>query len=110
MCSRYLVYLSGPGSGLMFKDEDSWRRYVIRCFPTHVPLRATGFAGSRGVPRTEDQDSMITQRSMNGRHLNDVRCSNAVLVNLLGTQAISIETVGEMAVPHQLRIPIIALE
>lgn len=51
---------------------------------------------------------MITQRSLNGRNLNDVRCSDAVLVNMLGTQAISIEMVGEMAVAHQLRIPIIA--
>jgi hypothetical protein len=112
MSSRYLVYLSGPGVGLPCEDDDGWRRYVVRCFPAHVvgvsPLRATGFVRDRGVPRIEDQVSMITQRSRKGRNLHDVRGSHAVLVNMLGAQALSIEMVGEMAVAHQLRIPIIA--
>jgi hypothetical protein len=93
-------------------DGSDWQQYVTRCFPCHVkgvsPMRSRSFFNSHGALEEAYQHPLGTPRAINARNQNDLRHADALLVNLLGATSVSIDTVGEMAIAHQLQIPIIA--
>jgi nucleoside 2-deoxyribosyltransferase len=102
--SRYLVYLSGPISGLTYDDAEDWRKratlYLERTSKIECldPLRCKDFLKQRGViGDTPEEFPAIGSDEFIGMrdHWDTVR-SDVVLVNLLGAKTVSIGTVLEI--------------
>lgn len=112
-----LVYLCGPISGLTFGECTDWREYATRAFPPHIqgvsPLRAKRFLADKGKLEGPYGYPLATSRGINTRDLFDVRRATVVLANLLGCLKgdpkirVSIGSVGEMAIAHDHRIPVV---
>lgn len=113
-----LVYLAGPIAGLAYDDATNWRfqaRYALgeRGIETLDPMRAKQALASRGgVISTsfrdyEKQGAFFTSRGIMTRDFNDVRRSDAGIVNLLGTTKVSAGTVMELGWYFALQKPVV---
>jgi nucleoside 2-deoxyribosyltransferase len=119
MTKSYKVYLAGAISGLTYGECTDWRQYVIDQFPPEIkgysPLRAkTYLADLANAPiaaSATDLDKMgrvmSTARGIMTRDVYDVRSSDVVLVNFLGTTKPSIGTTMEIAWAWDRHIPVV---
>lgn len=111
MKDNFFVFLSGPITGLNFSDSVSWRNEVISKFPKNI----IGFSPMRGKDHLKNEidikdhyDHILSQpKSINRMDYFDVKRSDAILVNLLGTKRISIGTVMEIAWAYEMGKPIV---
>jgi hypothetical protein len=116
------VYLSGPITGLTFDGAESWRAYTkTKLAPGIVPLdplRMNEFLKSSGVlADTESYTNargalspieamMISDEMLGLRDYIDTAKADAVLVNLLGAERVSIGTMLEVGIAYAHRVPI----
>lgn len=90
------VYLAGPITGTNFKECTNWRQEVQEAL---CDYSIQGFSPMRGKAylskeeKIQDSYSDYTMSSITGinvRDYNDCRTCDAMLVNLLGSQKVSI--------------------
>lgn len=116
------VYLAGPITGLTLVDAQDWRSYARKRLKEHSqdiegfsPLRAKDYLLDRGVlsghPDAYADRVLSSAKGILSRDRWDVMTCDAVLVNFIGAQAVSIGTVMEIAYADAFRKPcIVAME
>lgn len=117
MKSDFLVYLAGPISGLTYDGAEDWRQFAknelgIAGIKAVSPLRGKDYL--RGIPAlTADcagygaLNCMSSPRGIMTRDRYDATRCDALLVNLLGADRVSIGTVMEIAWADLCRAPIV---
>ncbi len=112
--SKYLIYLAGPISGLSYSESTNWRQYVIDTLDPAIeglsPLRKKEYL--KGEESLGDQYSdwpLSTQRGIYARDRFDCHRADVVLVNLLGTETVSIGTCMEIAWAAQNNTPVVLI-
>lgn len=109
------VYLAGPISGLTHGECTDWREKFrlellvegIECFS---PMRGKEYLANVGkIEGSYDFDVMATPRGIMTRDFWDCTTCDALLVNLLGAERISVGTVMELAWAYQSRIPVVCV-
>jgi nucleoside 2-deoxyribosyltransferase len=109
------VYAAGAISGLTYEGAVTWRDELQRMFDAKGgeitvldPMRGKVFLKETGhIKSTEYENVLATQKGITGRDRNDVYRSDALIVNLLGAQRVSIGTMIELGWADSWRIPII---
>ena len=113
------VYLAGSITGKSQDDATGWREYAEK-YLLHLgihgysPMRGAAYVnGTNNLTEEEkkkfhaqDIDSIV---GINVRDFNDCKTADAILVNLLGAQKVSIGTVMEIAWARAFQIPVIII-
>lgn len=128
---QYKIYLSGPITGLTYNDAIGWTDYAkeklaynfadLDDFPGlkgqnvkyktgiigYKPLRGKQYLKDVGKLEAviDKPSTMATNKAIFGRDHYDVESCDAMLVNLLGAQRVSIGTMFEMAWAAEYRRP-----
>jgi nucleoside 2-deoxyribosyltransferase len=111
----FLVYLSGPITGLTYDASQDWRDYVAKNLPQEIrslsPLRAVrdalGHAGALSSS-VEGSHPLASARGLTVADRFDCMRADVVLVNFLGCEGrVSIGTCMELGWADAARIPII---
>ena len=111
--SKPKVYLAGAISGLSFDASEDWRLTAQQLLADigidgYSPLRRKDFLKGRdSIEGFYDISPLATARGIMTRDHNDVKTSDALLVNLLGAERVSIGTVMELAFAYIYRIPVV---
>lgn len=116
-----LVYLAGGIAGLVGAETVNWRQNAqhylgVRGIECLSPMRAkqaiSGMARiSTDFHDYEDRGPFFTSRGIMTRDFNDVKRCDALLVNLLGLEKVSIGTIMELAWAYALQKPaVVAIE
>lgn len=109
------VYLAGPITGTNYGEAVNWRD---KTRDDLFSLGLDGFSPMRGKAylskedKIQDSYSDHTMSSITGiniRDYNDVKTSDALLVNLLGAQRVSIGAVMEIAWARAFQIPVVVI-
>ena len=121
--SKPLVYLAGAIAGKDYEEATTWRHFTKynlepRGIETLNPMRAKNTLANQngGTISTDFRDyahhgAFFTSRGIMARDLNDVRRSDALLVNLLGLTERSAGTVMELGWAYVLGKPcVVAVE
>lgn len=108
----FYVYLAGPISGLNYDGCTEWRQYVIDNLPEDIkglsPMRAKAHLKDLKVLTGSYSDHVLsTQRGIYARDRFDCTRADAILVNLLGAEKVSIGTVMEIAWAADNNIPVV---
>lgn len=113
----HTVYLAGPIAGRSGSQACAWREYAQSCLGTLgirslSPMRnkhALRFADriSTDFHDYKDLGHFYTAKGIMARDFGDVQRADALLVNLLGCESVSIGTVMELAWAYQLRKPVV---
>lgn len=125
---RPRVYLAGPITGLNYKGAVEWRDYAKNAlFESFIdgisPMRGKQYlraldtitdARAQQGDLTKDpygfEKVMSSPAGIVGRDRNDVLTSDAVLMNLLGSERISIGTMIEVGWADAFRKPIVVVQ
>lgn len=118
MRTDFLVYLAGPITGLSYDGAEDWRRFAkVRLASSGIkavsPLRAKEYL--RAVPGAltgtgeeyQHLGVLSTPRGVMTRDRYDATRCDALLVNLIGADRVSIGTVMEIAWADLCRTPIV---
>ncbi len=117
MITDFRVYLAGPITGLNYDGAQDWRNYAKDFLAGYgikgvSPLRAKDYL--RGIPAlTADcagygqLNPMSSPRGIMTRDHYDATQSDALLVNLLGAERVSIGTVMEIAWAWDNGLPVV---
>lgn len=119
------VYLAGPITGLKYGHATEWREQVSKVLRDYgvqplSPLRGKDYLANLGVlDNAGDMQKsayalnkawpLSSPKGINLRDHNDVRTSDAVLVNLLDFDKVSIGTVMEIAWAYAYRVPTVVV-
>ena len=108
----YSVYLAGPISGCSYDGAVDWREEVINKLPPQIsgfsPMRAkTYLAKETDIEDSYESVVMSSQRGIFARDHYDCRRCDALFVNLLNAERVSIGTVMEIAWAVAYNKPII---
>lgn len=117
----FLVYLAGPITGLTYGAATDWRgRAALELadlsggrIETLSPMRhkeylaATGKAGDTPLADSYEDTILSSQRGIFYRDRFDCQRADLVLVNMLGSERVSIGTVMEIAWANANNIPIV---
>lgn len=100
--NMFYVYLAGPITGLEYGECADWRQHVIETLPRGIeglsPMRAKSYLKDMGaLGDTYDDWPLSNQRGIYARDRFDCKRADAVLVNMLGAETVSIGTVMEIA-------------
>lgn len=111
------VYLAGPITGLSYADGQDWRLQAKTILSemgitAFSPLRNKNYLDSIGkipalVDRKDVHRPLSTPKGIVTRDVHDVMSADALLVNLIGTEAVSIGTVMEIAIAYSHRKPMV---
>jgi len=107
------VYLAGPITGYSYKEVSNWRDSVKELLADvgihgYSPMRGTVYLSKEEeIKDSYNNHTMSSIDGINIRDYNDVKTSNALLVNLLGAKHVSIGTVMEVAWARAFQIPIV---
>lgn len=115
---KFSVYLAGPITGLSFDGASDWRDYAkadLARSDIHglSPLRAKEYLRQVNGPLTGTGEEyahlgvLSLPRGVTTRDRYDATRCDALLVNLLGADRVSIGTVMEIAWADQCRTPIV---
>lgn len=117
--TKPLVYLAGAIAGLSGLDATEWRldadfRLGERGIETLNPMRAKdSLAGPQRISTNfhdyTDRGAFYTSRGIMTRDFNDVKRSDALLVNLLGLEKPSLGTIMELAWAYALQKPAVVV-
>lgn len=116
MKERFLIYLAGPITGISYDGCTEWREYVKENIDDSIitlsPMRGKQFIKERSVGNTVgmsyEDSPLASTKGINTRDYNDVRRADAILVNFIGSERVSIGTVMEIAWARAFSIPVIA--
>jgi len=109
------IYLAGAMSGLTYADAQEWRDTAIQLLNEYgltgySPLRGTGKElGQTVIEGSPNTNVFLTSKGIVSRDHFDVKTSDAILINLLGTERVSIGTVMEIALAWEYRIPVVLI-
>jgi nucleoside 2-deoxyribosyltransferase len=109
------VYLAGPITGLNYNEATDWRSNTRKELWKYnidglSPMRGKEFLDLPGkIPIQESYNEILQGSSVwiNTRDYNDVRRSDGLLVNFLGSTKVSIGTVLEIGFAKALNKPIV---
>lgn len=118
MKNDFTVYLAGPITGCTYDGCTDWRGSVIDKLPNGIvglsPMRHKEYLIERtsgdnlGHVADSYSDSVLScQRGIFARDSWDCRRCDAILVNMLGAEKVSIGTVMEIAWGHAFNKPVI---
>lgn len=112
MKDQYTVYLAGPITGTTYDGCTNWRQYVMDHLPEGIvglsPMRHKDYLlNETQVQDTYENSILSCQRGIFARDSWDCRRCDAILVNLLGAERVSIGTVMEIAWGHAFHKPIV---
>lgn len=103
----YKIYLAGPITGLTYGDAESWRHYVDTqsCFGLTMldPLRGKEFLDDDRVIDEKVYNmkrTVLTDEFIGTRDAWDVSRADAIFINLLGADKISVGTVLELGMGY----------
>jgi nucleoside 2-deoxyribosyltransferase len=111
MNKEFIIFLSGPITGLSYEDSTQWRQDVQNKLPANIiplsPLR-----NKEHLKREKDildhyDHILSTSKSITKMDYFDVKRSDIILVNLLNTKRVSIGTVMEVAWAYEMGKPIV---
>jgi nucleoside 2-deoxyribosyltransferase len=111
------VYLAGPIAGLSYGDAVAWRAQAKRAFENagitaYSPMRAkealAGMGPLAGAWESPSYDP-LSPHSVFKRDMADIYRADVILANLAGAEKVSIGTMIELGVAHQLQIPIVVV-
>lgn len=110
--SQYLIYLAGPITGQTYEGCTDWREEFIRTTPGWLegvsPMRWKQYLLEETQVQDQYEESVLScQRGIFARDSWDCRRCDAILVNLLGADRVSIGTVMEIAWAHVHHKPIV---
>jgi nucleoside 2-deoxyribosyltransferase len=118
-----IAYLAGAIAGLTYDDATDWRiqaKHRLGEFGIEAlnPMRAKDALAERNcgvIPQTfrdySDLGAFFTAKGIMTRDFNDVRRSDALLVNLLGLRKLSAGTIMELGWAYAFQKPaIVAIE
>jgi len=111
--SKPSVYLAGAITGLSYDGATDWRDQAMQIFASagidaFSPLRSkTYLLQETSVEDCYDDIVMSSQRGIYARDFFDCRARDALFVNLLGAERVSIGTVMEIAWAAAYEKPII---
>jgi nucleoside 2-deoxyribosyltransferase len=113
---KHKVYLAGAISGLTYDGAEDWRGAAKRMLSElgitgYSPLRQKQFLKSEGALEGSytTHSPLSSSKGIMTRDFNDVRTSDAVLMNLSGASRVSIGTVMEAAWAWQLKVPLVVV-
>jgi nucleoside 2-deoxyribosyltransferase len=109
------VYLAGAISGLSYGNATGWREYAFEKLhkaeiDAYSPMRGKAYL-SGVAEMTEEELKQFQGKTIqsivgiNVRDYNDVKTSDAILVNLLNAEKVSIGTVMEIAWARAFQVP-----
>jgi len=108
------VYLAGPITGQTYGGSTGWRDEVKtilenRGIRAYSPMRGKAYlSAEEKMADTYTDKTMSSINGINVRDYNDVKTSDAVLVNLLPSgNRVSIGTVMEIAWARMAQIPVV---
>lgn len=119
MKSKFRVYLAGPITGLSYEEaRNGWRAE----FPKLLPDTIHCYSPMRGKDFLKDMDNlgcdeemyreihpMVTQKGITTRDRYDVQNADAVVMNLIGADRVSIGSMIEIGWADSVRVPIILI-
>lgn len=108
----FLLYLSGPITGLSYGGAVDWREYVATKLPPHIsalsPMRAkTYLANEKKLGHSYEEHPLSSSKGIIHRDRFDTFRCDMILVNFLGAEKVSIGTVMEIAWADAARTPIV---
>ena len=109
---EHLVYLAGPITGTTYSGCTDWREHFCQNAPKGLvglsPMRSKQYLTEETEIADQYHESPLScQRGMFARDSWDCRTCDAILVNLLGADRVSIGTVMEIAWGHAFHKPIV---
>lgn len=110
MSYKYVCYLAGPITGCSFDNASDWREDVKGKLDPSIagmsPLRGKKYlAQESNILHSYEGIALSSAKGITARDFNDCRRSDAVLVNFLGAETVSIGTVMEIAWAKAFNIP-----
>lgn len=111
-----MVYLAGPITGITYGECTEWREYVKDNINEEIatlsPMRGKQFIKERvtsnGKIGMSFEDSLLAStKGINTRDYFDVQRADAILVNFLGAEIVSIGTVMEIAWARAFNKPVV---
>lgn len=112
----FLVYAAGPITGLSYEGATDWRvTAATRLMSLSAgrievldPMRHKDYlADQTNLADSYDEHVLSSQRGIYGRDRLDCMRADALLVNLIGAERVSIGTVMEIAWADSKKIPIV---
>jgi len=110
------VYLAGPISGISFKESQDWRTEISRTLNVFNITPLSPLRGKKEILKNENEikdsydETMFGSKScINISDYHDVKSSEALFVNLLGAERVSIGTVMEIAWAQEMRKPVVVI-
>jgi len=117
--SRPRVYLAGPITGQSFKGATDWRKYAAKKLRPEIvavsPMRGKDYLeylptiGGTSDEAYARQSAICTPKGVITRDRWDVATSDAVLMNLLGAERVSIGTMIEAGWADAHRKPVVVV-
>lgn len=112
---RHKVYLAGPITGLTYDGGQNWRAEAMKMLDEYgidgySPLRGKDYLRRHGeLPPhgVSGKNPLGTNKGIVARDINDVRTSDALLINFLGATKVSIGTVAEIGAAYALHKPMV---
>jgi len=106
------VYLSGPISGLSYDDCTDWRKRFANLLQPDVvplsPMRGKEYLKSKDTIKDSYTAVALSRaEGITAKDRNDVQNCDAMVINLLGAERISIGTVIEVGWADAFRKPIV---
>lgn len=117
----FKIYLAGPISGCSFKEASVWREWFANRlafvaeeegtnYKCYSPLRFKSYLNEETAIEDEYVNTTLSnQKAIFGRDRNDVFTCDLMVVNLLGTDKVSIGTMMEIAWADAKNIPILLI-
>jgi len=108
------IYLAGPISGLEYDSACDWRVEAIEKLAPDIvglsPMRGKMYLKEMGKLGDTYEDTVLScQRGIMTRDFFDCTRADALIVNFLGAERVSIGTVMEVAWAFQKKTPVIAI-
>lgn len=102
------IYLAGAMTGLTYEDANAWRKEVINKILDHSDDTTFDLINPCNYAFPTNEDNAECDREAMEYDLYQLRHSDIVVANL-GISTQSTGTISELAIAHELRIPVIGL-
>ncbi|HBC44955.1 MAG: hypothetical protein UX08_C0013G0006 [Candidatus Collierbacteria bacterium GW2011_GWB1_45_35] len=109
---QFLLYCAGAITGISYAGSTDWREYVSQKLPPFItavsPMRGKKYLSQeKNVKASYEDIPLSSQKGIMTRDRMDVMRCDMILVNLLGTEKVSIGSVMEVAWADAFRKPVI---
>ncbi|MBU1178973.1 hypothetical protein KKB69_01375, partial [Patescibacteria group bacterium] len=112
MNKEFLLFLSGPITGISYGASTEWREYVASKLPPYIkavsPMRGKKYLANEGIIKDSYEEHPLScQKGITCRDRMDVMRCDMILVNFIGADKVSIGSVIETAWADAWRKPIV---